>query len=331
MSVSPNVNTATAPTLEPPVIGKLRGVTEAAIRNPLTKLEHSLLLRTDFSDEAAWDALCATIDEPDADGFYASVDCVSDPAYDGLTVAQLVGLASQGRECNFAFIADRTTFTTPERLVLVVDLVKTPGRTFRVVPSEMYSVENNLFICNMEFDEFARCVDPDGVFRGFRCVTRNDLIASGYRMAAASIHRMVADFTPAEFQHQPCPGAHSAAWIIGYLAMTLRRTAEQLDAAQLLPITPDLVTKLTQTGKPAGDQADRADPAELLKRFAACVDKVIEAVQTLPAEKLADPSPPAGAFSMNLAEALLLGSLDVVMHAGQLSTIRRSLGKPGAV
>ena len=42
-----------------------------------------------------------------------------------------------------------------------------PGRTFRVIPSEMWSVENNLSIANMDFAEFADAVDEDGVFRGF--------------------------------------------------------------------------------------------------------------------------------------------------------------------
>jgi hypothetical protein len=339
MSVYPNLNKTTETPLEPAVIPQLRGVTAEPILKPLPtiadllkdSLPFSLLLRTDFADEAAWQTLCATLDEPNADDYKADVYCLSDPAYDGLTVTQLVALACQRRERNFVLIADRTTFTTPEQLVLVVDLAKTPGRTLRVVARALASVECNLFHCNMVFDDFARCVDPDGVFRGFRCVTRIDLIASGYRRAADLIHRLVADFTAAELQHRPCPRAPTAAWIMGYLTRTLQSTAEQLDAAPLLPITPELVSKLTQTNKAAGDPADRAEPAELRKRFYACLEQVIKAVQTLPTEKLADPSPPAGEYTMNLAEALLLVSLDLVLHAGELSSIRRSLGKPGVV
>jgi hypothetical protein len=46
-------------------------------------------------------------------------------------------------------------------------LYEEPGRTFRVIPSEMWSVENNLSVANMDFYEFADNVDLDGVFRGF--------------------------------------------------------------------------------------------------------------------------------------------------------------------
>jgi hypothetical protein len=65
------------------------------------------------------------------------------------------------------FISDQITFTSSEQPVLVVDLSEEPGRTFRVIPSEMWSVENNLSIANMDYSEFADNADPDGIFRGF--------------------------------------------------------------------------------------------------------------------------------------------------------------------
>jgi hypothetical protein len=41
------------------------------------------------------------------------------------------------------------------------------GATFRVVPSEMWSVQNNLTISNLDWEDFAGKADGDGVFRGF--------------------------------------------------------------------------------------------------------------------------------------------------------------------
>jgi hypothetical protein len=133
----------------------------------LPETDNSLLLRTDFSDNAAWVSLCEAVQQPNEDGFKAFVDCVSDPAFDGLTIEQLVALTRRGPYRSFAFLADRTTFTKPERPVLVVNLSREPGRTFRVIPREMWGVENNLSLANMDFHEFADDVDPDGVFRGF--------------------------------------------------------------------------------------------------------------------------------------------------------------------
>ena len=126
-----------------------------------------MLLRTDFSDQAAWVALCEAAQEPSEEGFQARLDCVSDAAYEGLTVEQVIDLATKGGERTFVFLADRLALTHPERPILVVDLFDEPGRTFRVIPREMKGVENNLSLANMDYMEFADNVDPDGVFRGF--------------------------------------------------------------------------------------------------------------------------------------------------------------------
>ena len=129
--------------------------------------DNSLLLRTDFADDAAWTALCEAVRVPSEDGFLAGVDCISDPAFDGLTVEQLIALAPRSGHYSFVFVVDRLALTDPEMPVLVVDLYDEPGRTFRVIPREMWGVENNLSIANMDYAEFAESADPDGVFRGF--------------------------------------------------------------------------------------------------------------------------------------------------------------------
>jgi hypothetical protein len=127
--------------------------------------ENSLVLRTDFSDDAAWNSLCATIQEPVGE-FQAYVDCISDPDFDGLTAEQLAS-TPQGSYRSFAFILEKVAISSPEHPVLVVNLLGEPGRSFRVIPSEIWAVENNLSIANMGFEEFADSADDDGVFRGF--------------------------------------------------------------------------------------------------------------------------------------------------------------------
>ncbi|HJZ54124.1 MAG TPA: DinB family protein [Gemmataceae bacterium] len=162
-------------------------------------------------------------------------------------------------------------------------------------------------------------------------MTPNDVIAGGYRMAKLLVRRMIDDLTPDEFRHQPCPGANSAAWVVGHLAATLRRTAERLGATGLPEVPAELAAKLATTKKPAEDQSGLGDPAALVKLFDVCADAVIAAVAKLPAETLAGPPAFTGPFATNYAEGLLFGALHVSMHSGQLSTVRRSLGKPPVV
>ena len=132
----------------------------------IPETRHAAVLRTDFSDHAAWEEVCDEIRAPSGE-FRASVDCISDPAFEAVTPTEVAELVRPDSRHTFLFLVDHDTLADPEHPVLVVDLYSDPGRTFRVVPSEIWGVENNLSLANMDFEEFADAVDRDGVFRGF--------------------------------------------------------------------------------------------------------------------------------------------------------------------
>jgi len=134
---------------------------------PLPETPTALVIRTDYSDQAAWEAVRDEIGRP-VDGFFASVEFVDDVAYDGLTKAQLIELC-RGAEAyrSYIMVVDATTLSHPDRPVLVVDIYPEPGPEFRAIPSQIQSIENNLSIANMDFEEFAQCADANGIFRGF--------------------------------------------------------------------------------------------------------------------------------------------------------------------
>ena len=94
------------------------------------------------------------------------MDIVNDPKYEGLTSEQLLSMVEEG-SASLALIVDRVTISQPEQPILVVDLQDEPGRTFRVIPTALWGVENNLSIGNMGFEEFADAAGKDGIFRGF--------------------------------------------------------------------------------------------------------------------------------------------------------------------
>ena len=132
----------------------------------LPSSDKALVVRTDFSDDAAWARVCREMEAPVGE-FRAYLSFLSDPAFAGLTVDDLTVLAQRGPYRTFLFVVDRVALTDPEHPILVLDLADEPGRTFRVVPSEMWGVENNLSIANMDYADFADSADGDGIFRGF--------------------------------------------------------------------------------------------------------------------------------------------------------------------
>jgi hypothetical protein len=140
----------------------------------------SPVIRADFAHEDEWTRVQVAITEPQTeDEFTANVEFIDDKAFDGLTAARLLEIVPADTGHSFAFLVDMQTLTHPDRPILVVNLYDWAegledqgegpqyGATFRVVPSEMWSVQNNLSLANMDWEEFADNVDDDGIFRGF--------------------------------------------------------------------------------------------------------------------------------------------------------------------
>ena len=126
----------------------------------------SLVMRTDFTDDMAWEALKAALEASHSGG----ATYVCDPAYAGVSVQTLVAAdaaAADEEKLTYLFLADATTMTGDERSLLAVDLYEEPGRTFRLPPRWYGDVSANLSIANMDFADFADAADESGTFRGF--------------------------------------------------------------------------------------------------------------------------------------------------------------------
>lgn len=127
------------------------------------------LIRTDFSDDDRWAAAVARLTTPNVSGFVADLGIVDDRRFADASIADLLALATPfwcGLHACF-FVADRATLASAELPVLVVGLRGDDrGRSFRVIGDELWGVENNLALSNMDFVEFAAATE-DGVFRGF--------------------------------------------------------------------------------------------------------------------------------------------------------------------
>lgn len=130
--------------------------------------QEALILRTDFSSQAAWDNICSEIRKPVGIlQFRAFVEFLDDPEYAGITKEQLLSLLPHNYNHSFIIVADQTTIAHPEHPLLVIDLFDDSKRDFRAVPKQIQAIENNLSIANMDFEDFADNVEQDGVFRGF--------------------------------------------------------------------------------------------------------------------------------------------------------------------
>jgi hypothetical protein len=134
------------------------------------------VVRTDFSDQTAWERVKAGISWVTPDEFEACVEYVDDRAFAGLPAAELLERLPGHHNQALLLVVDAITISSPEHPVLVVDLGSAPapdvdwpgrpaGRSFRALPHTIQEIENNLSIANMDWEEFADGIDPDGVRR----------------------------------------------------------------------------------------------------------------------------------------------------------------------
>jgi hypothetical protein len=126
------------------------------------------VIRTDFTDDATWKKIQKEVAAINIMGFSANVRFINEQQYSGLTGQELLQSIPGLNEYGCIFVADATAMSAVEHHLLVLDPFNPTGKTFRVIPSEAWGVENNLSLANMDYIEFVDSVDSDGVFRGFK-------------------------------------------------------------------------------------------------------------------------------------------------------------------
>jgi hypothetical protein len=129
------------------------------------------VLRIRFVEDALWERLQAEIVSPTEEGFRATVEFVDDRRFDGLGEGDVIKGVPGSYPGTYPhavlFVVDAVTAGSPDDPILVIDAHDEPEPSFRSTPRGIQSIENNLSIANMDFEEFAAAADPDGIFRGF--------------------------------------------------------------------------------------------------------------------------------------------------------------------
>ena len=157
-------------------------------------------------------------------------------------------------------------------------------------------------------------------------MTINDFFALGLRRSSWLLHKMIDDLRPEEWTHRPCDGANTAAWIVSHLiAIENGALARLSGGTSPVPLPePDFMTRYGMGSADLGHSY--LDPATLVLLLDKQRDRLIEAVLKMPAE--AFDGPVESPMFKNVGDAVATLAPHAGLHAGQISTIRRSLGKP---
>ena len=128
----------------------------------LTQENDGLIVRTDFSDDAAWERLLTMVYHPGngnpIDDFGDHIDTVHDPVFEGATPEQVLAVLGESPDDagqpDVVMIADGATMRDPGHPVLIVPVEGRIGCAFRLAPDEVGNLAVNLAIGNMDIEDF---------------------------------------------------------------------------------------------------------------------------------------------------------------------------------
>jgi uncharacterized damage-inducible protein DinB len=159
--------------------------------------------------------------------------------------------------------------------------------------------------------------------------TGSEAIASALGTSYALLKRLMDDMAPQDYLHRPVPKSNCAAWIIGHLTLSDRNVLKRLGAP--LPELPEGFEQRFGKDERSAQATEFGDVSRILPHFGEHRRRLIEAVKSTTAEQLATPLDKPHPMFKTVGEMVMLMALHGALHAGQISTIRRSLGRPPVI
>jgi hypothetical protein len=160
-----------------------------------------------------------------------------------------------------------------------------------------------------------------------RTMKLNDPILYSISMGREMLTAMTADLTAADWEHRAVPGSNCAAWLVGHLILTERRALALAGVTDLPELPEGFETRFGRDG--SAPQAEHfGDATILIPLFDKHRQLLLAAVAKMSPEALDAPLPKPNPRFKTFGEFFTFMGLHVIMHAGQISTIRRSLGRP---
>lgn len=144
----------------------------------------ALIVRTDYTDEQAWQAVTVALMQSWGDRDYDAQVCFVDHSvWAGATADEVLRAVSADEELSVVFLADQVTMGSARQPLLAATTIPREeyerfeeyegirefGGEFRTTPAGVHEIHANLSIANMDFEEFAAAAHeaPDQVYSSF--------------------------------------------------------------------------------------------------------------------------------------------------------------------
>lgn len=150
------------------------------------------------------------------------------------------------------------------------------------------------------------------------------------RIIDIAVRRNLAGITHEESLHQPQPAGNCINWVLGHLVRGFQPVLAELGS------TPDLfdasLERYRRGQPPMQDASEALEFEDLVRAWDASVRSLTRALEEL-SDRDVDPelASPTSSGEASLRSCLAFTLFHQAYHAGQLGTLRRLVGKDGAI
>lgn len=157
----------------------------------------------------------------------------------------------------------------------------------------------------------------------------NDHTTTVYLLTATQkfLHRIIDGLTSDDLTAQPIPGINSISWIIGHLTLVDRRAIQKFQAP-LVNLPEGYEAFFPITGQVADVQTTLPDVKASISLFNAHRTQLIELVKAMTPEQASIQCESRSGMFSTLGEMVAFFAVHTGIHIGQISSLRRALGKP---
>lgn len=164
-------------------------------------------------------------------------------------------------------------------------------------------------------------------------MTTKQAILYSLRLSGNMTQLWTADLSRQELHHRIVPAGNCAAWILGHLVLSERSSLRAVGVArEALPALPDDGFEQRFARDEAAPRAEHYGDAEILPSvFKQHRDALIAAVEAADDSVFDRPLEKPFRVAKTVGEFLLFTPVHAATHMGQVTAIRRSLGRPPLV
>ena len=158
-----------------------------------------------------------------------------------------------------------------------------------------------------------------------------DVIRSSFGRSKMVTDMLLADLSDADIMQRPVPEANHIAWQLGHLVTSFNFFGAAIEASSMPALPDGFADKHSKETASSDDAAAFLGKDEYTRLIDQQRQALVELLDRLDPSRLDGESPEEmRAYAPTIADTLELAAAHEIMHSGQISVLRRRLGKPVA-